>query len=826
MAETKTCAKCGLDLPLTDFYRNRDSSDDHRSSCKNCEGGSGNKQSIAELSALAEENMCPAMYEYLAEELGVTAKSLGRLHVGYLPISCFADFEETGPERLKGIHSWAAKADPFRNHDKNQTGKEPYTQYCWTFPEYDANGVVVTIAKRYPPGGKYKTSMLKPPGKSLGRGLTYDPAFIGSATTIRTSYNFKPVTKDEPCSLCGKERWCMISHDSTGEVNALLCHKVEEGSTRPAKDGGFIHEVKPRTECNVAPLLGSEFPIFVVEGASDVAALCDLGLIGVGKPNSDGKLDTLATLLVGYDVVIIGENDSAGRAGMKATAQRLLDKCSSVKTVLPIKGINDLRQWYRRGLTRDVLLSYVAEKAEKLDRDANVLKSKDNIVVAGAFSATQTINGVSILLKDEQQWKLYQEERNRYVDLSKERLTQQIQLFMKDKMVRNQKGEVVPYTSLRTGELNDVMLALNRDHLIPERAPCWLNGTEGYDHAKLITTENCVVNTANCTGGEYELLEATPAYYSLNVVPHKLDLGVVSQPWLDYLDEVFNGDEESIALLQEWAGYLLVSDVSYKKFMMFIGKSRSSKSTMLAILDAVLGEDNVDSTGLNDLSSDFGFQSLVGKLAAFMGEAKSSQRGELSTSLVNILLISGGDKTSVRRKFMTKLRTQLHCRITLAMNNVPRFPDNAGALTTRALILHFPNTFAGREDAGLEARLIAEAPNILPWCLAGLMRLNANKMFTVPKASLKAMSTLRKITNNATGFVEGWCELGAGLSTPEDDLYDAWNAWSRRQGLQRKSIVELIADLENLYTIIEHDGAMVKGIKLVDDVQDKMMRMS
>lgn len=35
-AETKKCAKCGQEKPLTEFYRNKKSSDGLQSYCKNC----------------------------------------------------------------------------------------------------------------------------------------------------------------------------------------------------------------------------------------------------------------------------------------------------------------------------------------------------------------------------------------------------------------------------------------------------------------------------------------------------------------------------------------------------------------------------------------------------------------------------------------------------------------------------------------------------------------------------------------------------------------------------------------------------------------------
>ncbi len=48
-----------------------------------------------------------------------------------------------------------------------------------------------------------------------------------------------PVSKREPCALCGRDHWCMVSPDGT----AQLCHDTQ--SDRPAPGGGWIHGLKP-----------------------------------------------------------------------------------------------------------------------------------------------------------------------------------------------------------------------------------------------------------------------------------------------------------------------------------------------------------------------------------------------------------------------------------------------------------------------------------------------------------------------------------------------------------------------------------------------------
>ena len=94
-------------------------------------------------------------------------------------------------------------------------------------------------------------------------------------------------------------------------------------------------------------------PILVVEGASDTAAALDLGFAAVGRPSAMGGLKHLTALLRDRHVVIVGENDEAGRRGAEKIAQGLYEVCRSVRVIFPPEGTKDLRAWCRGGFVRD-----------------------------------------------------------------------------------------------------------------------------------------------------------------------------------------------------------------------------------------------------------------------------------------------------------------------------------------------------------------------------------------------------------------------------------------------------------------------------------------
>lgn len=98
-------------------------------------------------------------------------------------------------------------------------------------------------------------------------------------------------------------------------------------------------------------------PVFVPEGASDVAALLSRGLCVVGRPACQGGVAELAGLFADTDktIVILGENDQKpdgrwpGRDGAEKVATQLAALLGrEVRWTLPPTGHKDVREMTRK----------------------------------------------------------------------------------------------------------------------------------------------------------------------------------------------------------------------------------------------------------------------------------------------------------------------------------------------------------------------------------------------------------------------------------------------------------------------------------------------
>jgi P4 family phage/plasmid primase-like protien len=297
------------------------------------------------------------------------------------------------------------------------------------------------------------------------------------------------------------------------------------------------------------------------------------------------------------------------------------------------------------------------------------------------------------------------------------------------------------------------------------------------------------------------LLPHNKKHYTTRIAPYNYDPSAQAPTWVAFLNEIFEGDQERIALLQEWFGYMLAPSYEYQKIMLLIGPTRSGKGTLGLILADLVGHDNYSGASLTSFKDDDFIDSLRTKTVAFSGDtAKNISRNHIDTVVERIKKISGNDFIDFSRKYKSRMACRVPARITLASNYIPRLFDDAEALSNRLLVLPMDVSFAGREDTQLINKLKTEISGIALWSLQGLARLNRRRAFTLPEASKNEMQYIAEMYSPLRAFVDAVCEFHREEEiTTSTEIYDAYRAWSLAEGedriLPRKTFVTAFRDI-------------------------------
>ena len=95
---------------------------------------------------------------------------------------------------------------------------------------------------------------------------------------------------------------------------------------------------------------------------------------------------------------------------------------------------------------------------------------------------------------------------------------------------------------------------------------------------QVLVAKNGIIHLPSIANGSAIHFRLTPRLFTENSLSYAFDLDAPRPAaWLDFLDQLWPDDPESIALLQEWFGYCLTPDTRQQKMMMIVGPSDPAK---------------------------------------------------------------------------------------------------------------------------------------------------------------------------------------------------------------------------------------------------------
>ena len=577
--------------------------------------------------------------------------------------------------------------------------------------------------------------------------------------------------------LPAENAWVFAEQDETGRVIGLL-KRYHDGKKLMDK-GSERGLVYPH------PLPPTDKPIIVVEGASDVLAAMDAGYVAVGRPSADGGGKLLSALLRGRDVIVVGENDDgAGVRGMEKMYSILKTVCKSVTKVLPPSGQKDLRAWHPNAAEFEL---WVSQYADTTDTNRTI-EEVNMLELAQRWLAEQYTHGNTRLFHWlHADW--YVHNGIYYEVMDDKMLDRQLYEYFNQFDIVKKSGKDVRCERLnpRANFIYDLRHALGAAAYVraPKDVfePFRINSCEFIDVEKTIVYRNGLLDVD--TG---DLRPLTPDIFITSTLPYDYDPRATCLLWRGFLEDVFNGDQGSHDLLQEWFGYNMVASNRMQQMLFLFGPSGSGKSTAANTLMAMLGRERVCPIEFDQMTQQFGLSDLIGKYAAIINEDKAATRTDAERVLQKIKKITGQDWISVNRKYKEPVHVRFFSRFTYVGNELPKFNDEPQAMVRRFLLLFFPNKYFEQPekiDRNLGAKLATEVQGIANWSLEGLRRLLVNGWFTQPIPSQEHLQDFRELSSPLSTMISEHCEIG---DTPEywaviESLYELHRAFYEQEGL-------------------------------------------
>jgi putative DNA primase/helicase len=332
--------------------------------------------------------------------------------------------------------------------------------------------------------------------------------------------------------------------------------------------------------------------------------------------------------------------------------------------------------------------------------------------------------------------------------------------------------------------------------------PHWMKGECLVNPKSTIAFRNGLVD---CSHSQPVLVDREPRWFDHVVLPCDWAPDAECPRWMQALREWSGGDESWEKLLQRIFGYALLPHRRYAKWALFYGKVRSGKSTILRVLQTLVGVGAFHSTSLDDISRQFGLADLVFARVLAIPEVSKldTATGERATRVLKQII--GGDSLSPDVKYQSSLpNVRIPAFPIMLSNEVPSLPNKGRGLSSKMLMVPFTQNFEGlgRPDSrnpqyDLLEVLMGEIGGIARWAVEGAMALEAEPdpraKFPETERGREELRRYHWMNHPFDHFLENRFVAGPEWFTPTKVVWAEWVDWCKSNNIPQTVPRNMIA---------------------------------
>ncbi len=376
--------------------------------------------------------------------------------------------------------------------------------------------------------------------------------------------------------------------------------------------------------------------------------------------------------------------------------------------------------------------------------------------------------------------------------------------------------EQEPSTTAAVRELRDAIKSLTYVTIDDSlEMPLYIEPDYYDEHCNFLAFQDQIVDLDVLLkdGSRHVRKSPNPNWFSPVVMSYSYDPEAGCPLFLEFLNKVLP-NQMSQAVMQEWFGYCLTNDTSFRSMMILFGESSTGKSTLSNILEAVVGQENRSAVPLECFWNRFSPQEMVGKLVNFCGDA-----GKIDRLAEGVLKrFTGGDTILVDRKYKQPISVRMTAKLVVATNNFPKVQDTSEALWTRFIVVPMDVVISDKDmDRSLldsERQgwpLKKELPGIFNWAIEGLKRLRRQGHFTVAPQLIYAKNEVRYDNCSLAQFVEDRCTECETSSEPTARFMHEYQCYCENQGFKPFSAPLVGRSLKKLMPQVEKKKVGSRG---------------
>lgn len=326
-------------------------------------------------------------------------------------------------------------------------------------------------------------------------------------------------------------------------------------------------------------------------------------------------------------------------------------------------------------------------------------------------------------------------------------------------------------------------------------------------NANLIAFKNGIYNLET-----NELIDFSPNYIITNKINYNFNPNAYSELVDKTFDKLSCNSQEIRDLLEEAIGYCFYRRNELRKSFILTGDKKNGKSTFLAMLKELLGDENTAALDLGELADRFSSASLFGKLANIGDDIGD----EFIANPATFKKIVSGDRIKGENKGQKEFFFNPYCKLLFSANNIPRIKDKSGAVLDRLVIIPFDARFSRDDpdfDPYIKYKLIQEdaLEYLILLGIRGLKRVLENQRFTKSDKVAKSIQEYEE-TNNPILLFFKEIDIDEIVNESTKEVYQKYNEFCLANSFTPMSNIEFSKQIKRRFNL-EIINKTIKGRK-------------
>lgn len=278
-----------------------------------------------------------------------------------------------------------------------------------------------------------------------------------------------------------------------------------------------------------------------------------------------------------------------------------------------------------------------------------------------------------------------------------------------------------------------------------------------------------------------KLMDHTPSHKFISQLPVNYNPSSECPKFLEFLGDVLEPQYHN--LIQEWFGYNLLRALPHHRALILYGTGRNGKTTLLRVLEAMLGYDNCSNENWDRLEHD---PFMVGFLEHKMANIGADLPASIIKGSDTFKRLTGGDRISCNVKHEDPRKAEFYVKLSFGANQLPQIRDRSIGFASRLMPVPLKETFFGKKaDKQLLSKLTTqkELDGIFLWALEGYERLMVENDFSWEISAEEMIDHYDRLSNPTLVYQEEMIEQNKFGKLVRTEAWIDFTIWCKEKRL-------------------------------------------